>query len=234
MTITVQSFLSLAGEFAGAGSASTGGVSWLGAGAAGQTITIGALEFVAVAGARSAGSLTWSAAGTLSAQASSFVAMISDSEAADVLSAAKLTPTSVTITTLATGPASELALETSTPATYQLTGPTLTGGSELITFALNVATSMVNTSAWRSKAPAATIYLAAHMLAVQTSNGGGETGVIVGRGLDRLSTSNASTSFEPSDAALASTRWGRMYLALRKTLLQLPAATSARGWCRGR
>ena len=99
MTITVQSFLSLAGEFAGAGSASTGGVSWLGAGAAGQTITIGALEFVAVAGARSAGSLTWSAAGTLSAQASSFAAMIGDSEAADVLSAAKLTPTSVTITT---------------------------------------------------------------------------------------------------------------------------------------
>jgi hypothetical protein len=234
MTITVQSFLSLAGEFAGAGSASTGGVTWLGAGVAGQTITVGALEFVAVAGARAAGSLTWSAAGSTSAQATSFAAMVADSEAADVITAAKVTPTSVTITTLATGPASELALETSTPATYQLTGPTLTGGSDLIAFALNVASSMVNITAWRSKATAATIYLAAHMLAVQTGKGGGETGVVVSRGLDRLSTSNASTSFEPTDAALASTRWGRMYLALRKTLLLVPAVTSARGWCSGR
>lgn len=233
MTVTVSSFLSIAGEFASAGQASTGTVAWLGAGVAGQTIVIGPLEFTAVAGARAAGSTTWSVVGTTSAQASSFVAAIADSEAADLLTAAKVTPTSVMLTTLSTGPASELSLETTAPATYEMSGPNLTGGSTLIEFTLNVAASMVNASAWRAKANAATIYLAAHMLAVETGLGGGETGVITSRGMDRLSTANASTSFDTGDAAMASTRWGRMYLALRKTLLVTPAATSARG-CRGR
>lgn len=231
MCIDVATFLSIAPEFSAVGGVSSGTITWLGVGVAGQTIAIGGLEFVAVAGARTAGSLTWSVDGSASAQASSFVAAVADSEAVDTITATKTTPTTVRIVTLGHGVDSELYFATSTPATYQLSGATLDGGSDVLDFQLATACTMINASLWGSKAGAGQAYLTAHFMAIATGAGGGETGVTTSRTIDRISQGNAATSFDVSDAAFASTKWGRMYLALKKTIAVVPATTGARGWC---
>jgi hypothetical protein len=229
MCIDVATFLAALPEFANAGGPSTGSITWLGVGAAGQTIAIGGVEMLAVAGARVAGSETWSVDGTASAQASSFVAALADSEAAETLTAVKSTPTTVVLTTIADGQASELALSTSTPATYELTGDSLTGGGGLLDLQLATACSMVNVAVWKGKAGAGAIYLTAHLMTIAAPNiGGGETGATTSRGIDRISQSNQATAFATTDAAFASTRWGRLYLALKKGLPRVPATTSAR------
>jgi hypothetical protein len=163
------------------------------------------------------------------AEATSFVAAIADSEAADIVSAVKTTPVIVQITTLAKGYNSEIAFSTSDAAVYELSGATLAGGSDLLDFQLSTTASMVNVSTWRGKAGAAQAYLCAHFMAIATGAGGGETGATTSRAIDRISQSNAATSFDTSDAAFASTRWGRQYLALKATVLRIPMATSLRG-----
>lgn len=230
MCIDVATFLAALPEFANSGGPSTGTIEWLDVGVVGQTIAIGGVEMTAVAGARAAGSSTWSIDGTASAQATSFVAAIADSDAAEILTAVKTTPTIVTLTTIAYGQASELAFSTSTPATYDLSGTTLEGGGNLLDLQLATACSMINVAVWKSKAGAGAIYLTAHLMTIAApSIGGGETGATTSRAIDRISQSNAATAFDTSDAAFASTRWGRMYLALKKGLPRVPATTSARG-----
>lgn len=229
MALTLETFFASLPVFEAAGAVSTGTVEWIDLGTAGDTIAVGGLEFVAVAGARAAGSLTWSVDGTASAQASSFVAMVNDSEAADALLAVKVTPTKVKLTTIAHGYESELYFATSDAAVYTLSGATLTGGSALATFYLGVSASMINVAVWKTKAISGQTFLLAHFLAVATGIGGGELGVVTSRGMDRISQGNAATSFDPSDAALASSKWGRQYLALRRTVFVLGATTGARG-----
>ena len=230
MCLSVASFLALVPEFSSVGGPSVGTVEWLGSGSAGQTISIGGVEMVAVAGARAAGSSTWSVDGSTTAQATSFVAAIVDSEAADILTAVKTTPVIVRLTTLGHGIDSELVFSTSTPATYDLSGATLDGGSDLLDFQLGTTCLMVNASKWGSKAGAAQAYLTAHFMAIATGAGGGETGVTTSRAISAISQANASTAFDSSDAAFASTRRGRMYLALRKTVMLIPMTTGARGF----
>jgi hypothetical protein len=229
MSLTVEAFLALVPEFGSVGGPSIGTIEWLSTGTAGDTISIGGVQMTAVAGARVAGSSTWSIDGAAVAEATSFVAAIADSEAADIVSAVKTTPVIVQITTLAKGYNSELAFSTSDAAVYELSGATLAGGSDLLDFQLSTTASMVNVSTWRGKAGAAQAYLCAHFMAIATGAGGGETGATTSRAIDRISQSNAATAFEMSDAAFASTRWGRMYLALKSTVLRIPMATGLRG-----
>jgi hypothetical protein len=229
MSLTVEAFLALVPEFGSVGGPSIGTIEWLSTGTAGDTISIGGVQMTAVAGARVAGSSTWSIDGAAVAEATSFVAAIADSEAADLVSAVKTTPVIVQITTLAKGYNSELAFSTSDAAVYELSGATLAGGSDLLDFQLSTTASMVNVSTWRGKAGAAQAYLCAHFMAIATGAGGGETGATTLRAIDRISQSNAATAFEMSDAAFASTRWGRMYLALKSTVLRIPMATGLRG-----
>jgi hypothetical protein len=229
MSLTVEAFLALVPEFGSVGGPSIGTIEWLSTGTAGDTISIGGVQMTAVAGARVAGSSTWSIDGAAVAEATSFVAAIADSEAADLVSAVKTTPVIVQITTLAKGYNSELAFSTSDAAVYELSGATLAGGSDLLDFQLSTTASMVNVSTWRGKAGAAQAYLCAHFMAIATGAGGGETGATTSRAIDRISQSNAATAFEMSDAAFASTRWGRMYLALKSTVLRIPMATGLRG-----
>lgn len=229
MALVQATFLALLPEFGSIGSSSVGTVEWLGSGSFGDTIAVGGLEFAGVTGARVAGSLTWSVDGSTSAQAASFTAMVNDSEAADVLTVARLTPTTVELTTIAKGPRSELYFATSAPLVYSLSGATLEGGSALLAFELANAVSMVNEAVWKTKASAGQAYLCAHLIAVSTGKAGGELGVATSRGISAISQGNASTSFDPKDAAFASSKWGRKYLALRSTLFVLGAATGARG-----
>ena len=230
MCLDVSAFLALVPEFSSVGSASTGTIEWLTTGTAGQTISIGGVQLTAVSGARSAGSETWSVDGDAVAEATSFVAAIEDSDAADIVSAVKTTPTVVRLTTLTKGLDSELAFSTSAPLVYELSGDALEGGSDLLDFQLAVACSMIS-SRWGSKAGYAHAYLTAHLMTVAGSSGsgGGELGVTTSRSIDRISQANAATAFDTSDAALASTKWGRLFLALRKTVLSIPMMTGARG-----
>ncbi len=233
MCTSIETFLGVLPEFASVGGTSSGTITWLGEGSALDTIDIGGLQLVAVAGARAAGSLTWSVDGNAVAEATSFVAAIGDSEAADIVTATKTTPTTVKITTLAHGYDSELHFATSAPLVYELSGATLDGGASLLELQLAAACSMVQASVWKSKTEMGRIYLAAHFLAVATGMGGGETGVTTSRTIDRISQGNAATAFDMSDAAFASTKWGRMYIALRDSILVMPVTSSrAVGWCR--
>lgn len=229
MCLSVATFLALVPEFSSVGGPSIGTIEWLSTGTVGDTIDIGGVQMTAVSGARVAGSSTWSVDGSAVAEATSFVAAIADSEAADLVSAVKTTPSIVKVTTLGGGVDSELAFTTSDAAVYDLSDTTLTGGSDLLDFQLETTCLMVNASKWGSKAGAAQAYLAAHFMAIATGAGGGETGATTSRSIDRISQANASTAFESSDAAFASTRWGRMYLALKATVLRIPMATGLRG-----
>jgi hypothetical protein len=230
MCLAVEAFLALLPDFGSVGSASTGTVEWLATGTAGQTISIGGVELTAVSGARTAGSNTWSVDGTATDEATSFVTAVGDSDAANLVTAAKTTPVIVELTTVLTGYDSELAFSTSTPAVYELSGDALDGGGTLLEFQLETTCLMINANVWGSKAGAAQAYLTAHFMSIATGAGGGETGVATSRAIDRISQSNASTAFDTSDAAFASTRWGRLYLALRATVLNIPMMTSARSF----
>jgi hypothetical protein len=231
MCLDVDAFLALCPEFASVGGASVGTIEWLTTGTAGQTISIGGVQMTAVSGARTAGTSTWSVDGDAVTEATSFVAAIADSEAADYVTAEKTTPQIVRVTTLGKGLDSELVFATSSPLVYELSGDTLEGGSDLLDFQLAVACSMVNATRWGSKAGYAHAYLTAHLMTVSGSSGsnGGELGVTTSRTIDRISQANAATSFDTSDAAFASTKWGRLYLALKKTVLNIPMMTGARG-----
>lgn len=234
MCLTAAAFLALVPDFASVGGPSTGTIVWAATGTAGETISIGGVQMTAVAGARVAGSNTWSVDGDAATEATSFVAAIADSDAAEIVTAEKTTPTAVEVTTIGLGYDSELAFATSTPLVYTLSGDTLTGGSDLLDFQLETTCLMVNASAWGSKAGAAQAYLCAHFMAIATGKGGGETGATTSRSMAAISQSNASTAFATTDAAFASTRWGRMFLALRATVINFGMLTSSRGgWLNG-
>jgi hypothetical protein len=229
MCLTVATFLALVPAFSVVGGASTGTIEWIATGTVGDTIDIGGVQMTAVAGARTAGSNTWSVDGSAVAEATSFVAAIADSDATAIVSAEKTTPTIVELSTVGLGYDSELALATSDDAVYTLSGDTLTGGSDLLDFQLETTCLMVSTTIWGSKAGAAQAYLCAHFMAIATGAGGGETGATTSRTIAQISQSNTSTAFATTDAAYASTRYGRMYLALRATVINFGMMTSARG-----
>jgi hypothetical protein len=229
MCLTAEAFLALVPAFSAVGGASTGTIEWIATGTIGDTIDIGGVQLTAVAGARTAGSNTWSIDGSDVAEATSFVAAIADSDATAIVSAEKTTPTIVELTTVGFGYDSELALSTSAPLVYTLSGDAMDGGSDLLDFTLQTTCLMINASVWGTKAGAAQAYLTAHFMAIATGAGGGETGASTSRTIAQISQSNASTAFDTSDAAYASTKWGRLYLALRATVINFGMMTSARG-----
>jgi hypothetical protein len=222
-----STFLALTGptEFISVGPVSTGSVTWLSTGTAGDTITIGSATLTAVTGARAAGSLTWSVDGDETAEATSFLAALQDSALTSVVSATR-SGTTVNMTTLATGAASEIALSSSNALVYDLSGSTFTGGSALLDFTLTTTCSMLAPLCWGSKKTAGHVYLTAHFLALQM---GQESGAVSSKTIDRISIGYAATSFNTSDAAFSSTKWGRAYLALKSTIPSIGAVSSNGG-----
>lgn len=218
---TAALFLSLTGsDFNRLGPASTATITWLGTGTAGDTLTIGSVTMVAVAGPRTAGSNTWSVDGDEATELASFLAALSDSSLSTVV-VGGVSGLELNLTTVATGPVSEIALTTSAPLVYGLSGSTFTGGSALLDFTLTTTCSMLAPLCWGAKQQAAHVYLTAHFLSI--GSGTGEAGAVSSKAIDRISIGYAATSFDPSDAAFASTKWGRLYLALRSTIPSIGA-----------
>jgi len=224
---SLSAFLAITGsDFTALGSVSTATVTWLGTGTVGDTLTIGSgptqVVMTAVAGPRVAGSNTWSVDGADTAEAASFAAAVADSGLSSILTAS-LDGLVLTLTTVATGPASELSIATSDALVYQLSGSAFEGGSDLIDFTLSTTCSMLAPLCWGAKQAAASVYLAAHFLAIQS--GSGEGGAISSKAINKISIGFAATPFNPSDAAFASTKWGRLYLALKSTIPSIGAVS---------
>jgi len=218
MCIDLPAFLDFLPEFGSTGSASTGSIEWLATGTAGDTITIGTVTLTAVAGARVAGSLTWSVDGDATAEAASFRAALADSPAAAVVLASGAGVV-VDLTTRTKGPVSLLDLAASDPDVYGLTP--FAGGDSQIVMTLALTCPLV--ACHGANKGMAHAYLAAHFLAV---GGGQESGVRTSRTVNKISEGTTAPSFAASDAAFATTRFGRLYLALRSSVLVLPMTTA--------
>jgi len=118
-----------------------------------------------------------------------------------------------------TGPVSLHALEVSDPLSFILSGATLTGGDAWATFALECACAQINLGCWGAKADCAHIYLTAHFLSLQSGSGGGG-GEVKKKKIDKIEVEFETTA--PTDGDLGSTKWGRLYLQLRKSLFIAP------------
>ncbi len=100
-----------------------------------------------------------------------------------------------------------------------ITGETLVGGAELIETTLACACSQINIECWGGKADCAHLYLTAHMLSLAI---GAESGPVSSRTIDKISESYAIAAASGSDADLSSTRWGRLYAQMRRSLFVAP------------
>lgn len=230
--VTVTKFLSIVPELATFGGPGAGTVSFVNPTVAPDTFTVGAAIGTATAGARVAGTDTWSTSGATSAQLASFVAMLNDIAAsfAAIVSGLATAPTVALVTSVATGVAGDIAWSTSDPTDIVLDPlVALSGGTDQIDFYLDCACSMVNAQCWGSKFECGVIYLAAHLMTVAN---GGETGAVTSKKIDKISVGYASTSFDTSDAAFSSTKYGRNYLALRETIIVFPVVGTGipRSW----
>ena len=85
--------------------------------------------------------------------------------------------------------------------------------TEVIQFWLDTTCSMINIECWGNKASSAHILLTAHFMAVEDNQEGGPT---KRKKIDKLEIENAVK--ENSDEEFGSTKWGRLYLAMRRTV----------------
>lgn len=107
-----------------------------------------------------------------------------------------------------------------------LTGDEFTAGiasdPELANEVLDAAGAAVG-ELWGSIRSTGHMARTAHMLTVLGKSAtGSEGGPVTARSISGLSISYAATSFDASEAALSSTKWGRMYLDLKKSVLVVP------------
>jgi hypothetical protein len=148
--------------------------------------------------------------------------MINDTAAgfASTVSALATASTTALVTSQTTGIAGDIAWSTSDVVDIVLDPLTaLSGGSDQIDFFLDCACSMINAQCWGSKFECGVIYLAAHLMTVAT---GADAGTASAKTIDKISVTYATTGFDTSDAAFSSTKWGRLYLAIRETILVFP------------
>ena len=117
----------------------------------------------------------------------------------------------------ATGACTLYALASNT-ASLTFSAATLEGGDAIVAFALSCACSQINLECWGVKADCGHIYLTGHFLALQTGIGAG--GILNRKKIDKIEAGYAVAV--PSDADLGSTKWGRMYLQIKKTLFIAP------------
>jgi hypothetical protein len=85
---------------------------------------------------------------------------------------------------------------------------------------LDSTAAQIPLGVWMSKASTAHAYLTAHILTVAE---GGERGQVNARSIDKVSVSYAAVGTATQlDANLSTTKWGRLFLQLRSTLLNVP------------
>jgi len=100
--------------------------------------------------------------------------------------------------------------------------PDFTGAAEpYLSAVLGLSCSVAGPgSCWGALSTLAQAWLTAHYLTVGS---GGETGMLSSQSIDSIAASYTVSSFDASDAGLASTKWGRMYLAARRGLPRIGA-----------
>lgn len=116
-----------------------------------------------------------------------------------------------------------MAARLATKAELIAFAPTLCGENrEPAETILELTGSMISIDCWGVKASRGHLLLAAHFLKLLADSGGGASagGPLAGRGLGKISESYAVAT--QADAELASTTYGQLYLALRKSLFLLP------------
>ena len=194
---------------------------------AGDTLTIGAAQLTGVNGPRTPGANNWSVDGTALQQTTDLLAALQDplNEVAAFLTVSQPNPviTQLDVATTVTGPVAATPWSTSNPAAIVLDPlDGLTGGAAQLEFISDYACKMIG-DCWGGKAKAGHILLTAHFAIVSGAPGaGGESGPASSKTIDKISKGYATTSFNTDDAAFASTRYGRQYLALRETVMCLP------------
>lgn len=195
----------------------------------GETLTIGGITLTAVAGV--AGNNQWSVDGDEYAELNSLVSSI-NLYAGAVVTASVRTPglLIINLDSVSTGAYSNLPMSTTSP-NITLSGSTLTGGECDLEFFLATACSMISKQCFGTKTLAASMYLAAHL--IEISNGG-DSGALTSRSIDKISEGFAYVSPDVNDAYYANTKWGRLYLALYKTIPKMPVVGGGlvpRSWC---
>jgi len=101
----------------------------------------------------------------------------------------------------------------------EFAAPTLT--DEQVTLILECTCSMINLECWGDKASCGHLYLAAHFSATQL---GEEAGSLTAKTIGRISESfSASVTVDPGNM-FQTTKYGRMYWMLFRTLLKAPIA----------
>jgi hypothetical protein len=228
---TLAEVLTAVPSLATFGDRASGVATFVGSPAPGDTFVVGAAQLVGVAGARTPGANDWSTDGSLLTQALDFIAALNDpaNDFAAFVSASQLAPglAAVQVTTLGTGAAADLPWSTTAPLLLD-PGTTLAGGGYLLGLLLDTACSMISVECWGDKASAGHTYLTAHLATVAGAAGqGGEGGPLTSQGMGAISASWATTGFDASDASFSGTKWGRMYIMLRDSLIVLPLVSSS-------
>lgn len=227
--LTPAEFLKKTGtEFSTFGAQSTGTIQVDAVPLAGATITIGGVVLTAVAGARTSGSNDFSIdSGTDLGVAEEIVAAISDplnGFHTFVTAAIQITGIPIVLlTTVTTGFYSTIPFSTSDAVSFVLSGTELCGGEEELVNILQATCAMLG-GCWGDKKSYGHCYLAAHFLTV-ASNGAG--GPVSSRTIDRISEAYAVSP--ATDPELGTTKWGLLYLSLRKTLPNIGIAVGRSG-----
>jgi len=86
---------------------------------------------------------------------------------------------------------------------------------------LECTCSMLNPACWGGKRACGHLYLAAHFAATQL---GEEAGALTGKAIGRISESFAASFSPESGNVWQTTKYGRLYWALYRTLLKAPIA----------
>lgn len=88
-----------------------------------------------------------------------------------------------------------------------------------VSLALESACLQIGSCCYGAKTKLATLYLAGHILATQT--GIGSTGAVAKRKIDKIETQYQTTGV-PSDKDLGATKYGKLLLAMKKTVFVPP------------
>jgi hypothetical protein len=214
---TLSEFLTQAPEFKTVGPVSTGTVTVAINPAPGDKLTIAdTFTIPAILETFTAGT-DYAIGATPETTAANLATALNNTSA---LVSAQAVGAAVTLVSKGTGSVSLYALGVDDPLSLILSGPTLEGGDAQASFALSCACAQINLACWGVKADCAHVYLTGHFLALQSGTGGGGGGAINRKKIDKIEIGYQTTA--PSDGDLGATKWGRLYLQLRKSIFIPP------------
>lgn len=196
-------------DFSSYGCPSAGSIAFDGTGSVNDTITIGTLTATAIAGARVAGSSTWTIGATAADSAANFATMIADSLFSEIVDRTVIS-TLVTLSTVAKGYSSLLDMDvTGTTSDYTITA--FTGGALMADLVIASVCGIVG-ACFGGQRQLAQYYLTAHMLAGAK---GLDVGVQTSAAINAISAGFTSTPFGQADAVYSGTSYGRQFLLVR-------------------